>query len=468
METADAMVSSGLKVAGYEYVNIDDCWSSPQRDKRTGELVPDPDKFPDGIGAVAEYVHKLGLKIGIYGSRGGTTCGGRPGSGGHAALDAATFARWGVDYVKLDSCKGGTFHPDAASFDDPEVAWQEYVAMKNALNSTGRPIWFSITERVLYNDSEWHAAMHCIRPPRPAGYPNAFGAFTVRPWVQRGKDVPALANSFLIEYCNNEPTWGYTNGYAGPGASAAPGGFLSQLDSQQLLTYDNLTVPGAYSDADMLEVCNSNPHDPAKTMTVAEQRAQFSTFAILASPLILGNDLRSLRDLSSQAAADCLEIITNREIIALNQNAHVARARLVYQYPLAEWPNAYRLPPSGPSVRQPKDSGDVDRVDAAVTVNAPPGRRRYPGDGLLNITVQAWAKPLADGSVGVLVLNRGAAPASVEVTWSMLGLPTAIVGVVRDLWAHTDRGDHTGSYTCAAVASHDVCALRVTPRPSVF
>ena len=118
---------------------------------------------------VAEHVHRLGLKLGIYSSRGGTTCGGRPGSGGHAALDADTFARWGVDYLKLDSCKGGAFHPNATSFDDPEVAWQEYAAVRDALNATGRPIWYSITERVLYNDSEWHAAMHCIRPPRPAG-----------------------------------------------------------------------------------------------------------------------------------------------------------------------------------------------------------------------------------------------------------------------------------------------------------
>lgn len=525
--------------------------------------------------------------------------------------------------------------------------------MKNALNSTGRPIWFSITERVLYNDSEWHAAMHCIRPPRPTGYPNAFGAFSVRPWVQRGKDVPALANSFLIEYCNNEPWFGFTNGYAGPGAAAAPGGFLSQLDSQQLLTYDNLTLPGAYSDADMLEVCNADPHDPAKTMTAAERRAQFSTFAILTSPLILGGDLRTLG--SPQAAADCLDIIANREIIALNQDKRVARAKLVYQYPLAEWPNADRLPPTRPS-----DSGAADQVDeAAVTAPPPsmtaglaiqrcnssdpaqqfvaravflsltdaaadqvhlgtppkiftlrpaaaagngtdcvtyggyhlsnlgvarceqpaggrsdpcsqrwyvganstlrplgsgtrclnvdgclanatvdmalcadacpqgsrqqgkcgaecpggtdsrgfvlapsatrpgvlavrgtmgahtgcvavaPGRAprpqgggggrsgggRFPGDGPLNITVQAWAKTLADGSVGVVVFNRGAAPTSVEVTWPMLGLPAAAVGAVRDLWAHADRGNHTGSYTCTAVASHDVCALRITPRP---
>ena len=81
--------------------------------------------------------------------------------------------------------------------------------------------------------------MHCIKPPRPKGYPNVFGAFTPRPWIRMGRDVTQLANSYLVEYCNNAPVFGST-GHAE--------GFLSQLDSQQLLTYDNLTVPGAFSD----------------------------------------------------------------------------------------------------------------------------------------------------------------------------------------------------------------------------
>ena len=82
----------------------------------------------------------------------------------------------------------------------------------------------------------------------------------------------------------------------------------------------------------------------------------------------------------------------------------------------------------------------------------------------VNITVQAWAKLLADGSVGVVVFNRGLKPASVELTWSMLGLPTGTVAAISDLWAHMDRGSHVGSYTCASVAPHDVCALQMAPR----
>ena len=97
--TADKIVSSGLKADGYEYVNIDDCWMSPNRDA-AGNLVPDPTKFPDGIKGVADYVHKLGLKLGIYESAGTYTCAGYPGSLGHEQQDADSFASWGVDYLK--------------------------------------------------------------------------------------------------------------------------------------------------------------------------------------------------------------------------------------------------------------------------------------------------------------------------------------------------------------------------------
>ena len=240
------MVQSGLKDAGYQYINIDDCWQAKDRHPLTNALVPDPGKFPNGMEAVADYLHAQGLKLGIYTSRGTQTCQGFPGSSGHEELDAATFSKWGVDFLKEDSCKG----EDPHTFDDPDLVWQQYTAMRDGLNKTGRKIWFSITARVFYNDSTWHSGMHCIRPPRPKGYPNAYGAFTVRPWVQRGKDVTSLANSYLVEYCNNEPFFGYTNAqrmvHNRVADKPVPGGFLSQLDSQQLLTYDNLTVPGAY------------------------------------------------------------------------------------------------------------------------------------------------------------------------------------------------------------------------------
>ena len=216
-----------------------------------------------------------------------------------------------------------------------------------------------------------------------------------------------------LRSCNNAPFFGQTNGR---------GGFLSQLDSQQLLTYDNLTVPGAYNDNDMLENCNVDRHDPSLSLTDAESRAQLATFAIQSSPLILGNDVRNM-------TAGCLEMLRNTEILAL---ATAERAPLVYQWPTAEWPNAKTLP----------------------------GQPGAPGAAAVDIQHQVWAKRMPDGSVGAVAFNRGSAPAAINVTWGMLGLASGARAAVRDLWARTDNGTHRGAFRCE-LGRHSACALRV-------
>ena len=100
MQMADAMVSSGMHSAGYEYIVIDDCWQVA-RDK-DGEIIADKERFPHGIKFVADYIHSKDLKFGIYSCAGSKTCGGRPGGRGHEFQDARTYARWGVDYMKYD------------------------------------------------------------------------------------------------------------------------------------------------------------------------------------------------------------------------------------------------------------------------------------------------------------------------------------------------------------------------------
>jgi alpha-galactosidase len=133
---ADKFVSAGLKSAGYEYVNIDDCWALPQRNAE-GNLVPDPARFPNGIKAVADYVHGKGLKFGIYTSAGTKTCDtlGFPGGLNNEVKDANLFASWGVDYLKYDNCNNQGVD-----------AKQRYRKMRDALQATGRPIVFSICE----------------------------------------------------------------------------------------------------------------------------------------------------------------------------------------------------------------------------------------------------------------------------------------------------------------------------------
>lgn len=142
---ADIFVDKGLKDAGYEYVNLDDCWALPERDA-DGKLVPDPERFPDGIKAVADYVHGKGLKLGIYTSAGTKTCNdaGFPGALGHEYSDARQFADWGVDYLKYDNCNN--LGQDART---------RYTTMRDALRATGRPIVYSICEWGENDPWEW-------------------------------------------------------------------------------------------------------------------------------------------------------------------------------------------------------------------------------------------------------------------------------------------------------------------------
>ncbi len=232
-EMADAMVSSGLKDAGYIYINIDDCWHG-QRDSR-GFIHPDPERFPHGMKALADYVHSKGLKIGIYSDAGYKTCAGRPGSRGHEYQDALTYAKWGIDYLKYDWCNTeGLCAPGA------------YMTMREALNAVGRPIVFSICE--------WG---------------------TSKPW-EWAKDVGNLwrtTGDISANFAHNvdHGTWIQLS-------------VLSILDQQDSLR--QYAGTGHWNDPDMLEVGNG--------MTVNEDRAHFSMWCMLAAPLIAGNDLKNM------------------------------------------------------------------------------------------------------------------------------------------------------------------------------
>ena len=142
MQMADAMVSSGMHSAGYEYIVIDDCWQVA-RDK-DGEIIADKERFPHGIKFVADYIHSKDLKFGIYSCAGSKTCGGRPGGRGHEFQDARTYARWGVDYMKYDWCNTTT--QDARS---------SYATMRDGLYAAGRPVVFSLCEWGTAKPWEW-------------------------------------------------------------------------------------------------------------------------------------------------------------------------------------------------------------------------------------------------------------------------------------------------------------------------
>ena len=251
-DMADAMVATGMKDAGYEYINIDDCWQG-KRDAR-GYLTAHPERFPHGIKAVADYVHSKGLKIGIYSDAGNKTCAGYAGSRGFEYQDALTFAEWGIDYLKYDWCNTENINPIGA-----------YTTMSQALAKLERPILFSICE---WGDND----------------PWLWGKELGHSWRATGDIYNCWDCAF------NHGSW-------------ASLGVLKILDRRENIR--KYSGPGHFNDYDMMEVGNG--------MTEAQDRSHFSLWAMLASPLIAGNDLRSMSETTRK-------ILTNKDIIALNQD----------------------------------------------------------------------------------------------------------------------------------------------------
>jgi alpha-galactosidase len=230
-EMADAMVTSGMRDAGYIYLVIDDCWQI-DRDAQ-GNILPDPQRFPSGMKALAAYVHSKGLKFGLYSDAGTLTCQKRPGSRGYEFQDARQYAAWDVDYMKYDWCSTGTQNAPAS-----------YSIMRDALAKAGRPIVFSICE--------WG---------------------TSKPWLWAGNVGNLWRTTGDIQDC-----WDCKRNWGGMGV-------VHILDLQDGL--ESYAGPGRWNDPDMLEVGNGG-------MTAIEYRSHFSLWCLLAAPLMAGNDLRSM------------------------------------------------------------------------------------------------------------------------------------------------------------------------------
>ncbi|KAK6131844.1 hypothetical protein DH2020_034418 [Rehmannia glutinosa] len=285
-ETADALVSTGLAKLGYNYVNIDDCWSELVRDSK-GQLVPDSKTFPSGIKSLADYVHSKGLKLGIYSDAGAFTCQVRPGSLFHESDDAKLFASWGVDYLKYDNCFNLGIEPEKRGVHDPAL-WAGQVGHSWRTTDDINDSWASMTTIADLNDK----------------------------WAP----------------------------YAGP---------------------------GGWNDPDMLEVGNGG-------MTYQEYRAHFSIWALMKAPLLIGCDVRNM-------TSETYEIITNEEVIAVNQDPLGVQGRKVYSY--------------GP-----------------------------------DNSLQVWAGPLSGQRLAVVLWNRGPKTAIITTKWDVLGLESSMSVSIKDLW----------------------------------
>lgn len=350
-EVADAMVSSGMKDAGYTYINIDDCWHG-ERDS-LGFIHPDAKRFPSGMKALADYIHSKGLKMGIYSDAGSQTCGGRPGSRGFEFQDAKTYASWGVDYLKYDWCNTEGLKAEGA-----------YKTITAALRKAGRPMVLSICE--WGNDKPWD-----------------WGPSVGHLWRTTGD----IANCFdCIDDHGSWKSWGT----------------MQILDKQDGLR--KYAGPGHWNDPDMLEIGNGK-------LTPGEDRAHFSMWAMIAAPLIAGNDIRTMSE-------ETKGILTNKNVIAVNQDALGIQG---FKY-------------------SQKDSLEV------------------------------WFKPLNQGKWAVAFLNRSKQPRKLNFDWKNEAIKddifkkelNAAQGVykMKNLWTGKSVGN-TKNALGTVVPAHDILLLQL-------
>lgn len=353
MEIADAFVKYNLKDAGYEYIVLDDGWMARERDADL-KLVPDPKKFPNGMKAVVDYVHSKGLKFGIYNCAGATTCAGYPGSRGFEFQDAKQYAEWGVDFLKYDWCDTKNINPIGA-----------YETMRNAIAATGRPMIFSICE---WGDND------------PWLWAEEMGHM----WRVTGD---------IINCWNCELSYG----------SFSSWGIWPIINMRQDIR--KYSGPGHWNDFDMMEVGNG--------FSPSEDRVHFAMWCMLSSPLILGNDVRTMNQ-------ETQKLLTNKEIIAINQ-----------------------------------DELGIQGY-------------RHINDG----NFEVWAKPLANGEWAIAFVNMRETEQILNFDWNQHPISDQMVSrtielekhqySLRDVIAHKDAGT-TAKKISQKVAGHDLLLFRLKP-----
>ncbi len=278
MEIADAMVSTGMRDLGYQYINIDDFWHADFRDSLTGKPMVDAKKFPNGMKYLSDYVHSKGLKLGIYSCAGDMTCGKRFGGFGFEEIDAKTYSEWGIDLLKYDYC----YAPWSA-----KAAKERYTKMGTDLKKSGRSIVYSVCE--------WG-----LRKPWN--------------WAQQAGGNYWRTTPDIFDVWDHGSVWQYS--------------FMHILKKQKGL--EKYAGPGHWNDPDMLTVGNYGTGKATSAggkfsgMTETEYQTEMSLWCLLNAPLLSSCDLRKMNETT-------LKILTNPEVIAINQDVLGEQAKLVYK-----------------------------------------------------------------------------------------------------------------------------------------
>ncbi|CAF4976432.1 unnamed protein product [Rotaria sp. Silwood1] len=476
-QTADAMVATGLAAAGYQYVNLDDCWQLT-RDSQ-GIIHPDPQAFPSGISALADYVHSRKLKFSLYSDAGFMTCAKRPGSLDYETIDANTYASWNVDYLKYDNCNTDRTIPEV-----------RYPVMRDALNASGRPIFFSICEWGVDTPALWAA--------------NVGNSWRTTGDIRDNWDYMM----FNIDFNNN---------------------------------FADKAGPGGWNDPDMLEIGNGG-------MTDAEYVTHFALWAISKAPLLIGCDVTNMSAATLSTLTNPEVIAVNQDPLGV-QGKKVAFAssklpNISTEIVVANCSTSSKIEPKRLQWTYNSQDGTIrsalngrclsinncSTVEGATIVlsechindsqtqcqgknqqwtvgiadqtivsqmngmclnfnlqhgpnvdahtcneqdyqqwlwNATDGTVQTKHDGQCLTVLQeleVWAGSLSDHSQAVVLLNRGNTESeSITVKWTDIGFSNDQAAVVRNLWAREDLGIFTSNFTSPNITYHSVIMLKITP-----
>jgi len=499
-QTADAFVSTGLAGHGYIYLNLDDCWEAPQRDS-SGQLYGNPSTFPNGMKSLGDYIHSKGLKYGIYSDAGYNTCAGRPASLGHETTDANSYASWGVDYLKYDNCNTDGTPPE-----------KRYPVMRDALNASGRPIFFSMCEWGVDNPATWAPAVG--NSWRTTGdisdsWSSMIGKFDTNAPLAQYAGVGAWNDPDMLEIGNGGMTTiEYTTHFSLWAAMKSPlliGCDITKMstDTQNILMNDEVIaisqdklgkqaalVASLYvpNDATNVIVDTCNTADTTQQWTVGTDGKirvksngrcldidecntdpngdNVSVFDCHALDGIHGNGEHVYRNYSSAAGR-----VSGRARIdcqGKNQLWTVSGTTIYSQLNATFSLDVYEGGDSSQYNRNVQVYPYHNAANEAWTYTASNGQLKNGGTGKClaldkgAANTQVLAGPLSNGCYVLVLLNRGTASADITATWASFGVASTKSFAVRDLWAHKDLGTMTDHFTATA-AAHGVVMVKLTP-----